>query len=255
MIKRWRRTPLMLIPASLLFLAALLILSYLLQYSTEYGNIALSDGWTASYNGETAEGLQIQEIANYFGLDNSDPGELITSRVLEENILDGMEDPNSPTLLLDVYYLGVEVYLDEELIDTVEMDRYHTGKFLGSRYAFVSLPYDYVGKTLTIRYYYDGSKAQTMITAPVFGRFEEMYYSFILRHSFPILVGVFLLLFGVFFLVVSVSILSLIPELVRCIKSVVQICILCRFFIILLTWFQFCGKMPLSNRVVWKSGD
>ena len=202
------------IPASLVFLAALLIISFLLQHSTEHGNIALSDGWSASYNGETANDLQISEIMARFDLDNAEPGVLTTSRVLKENILEEMEEPDSPTLLLDVYYLGVEVYLDDELMDTVEMDRYEAGKFLGSQYAFISLPYDYVGKTLTLRYYFDGSKAQSMIAAPVFGRFEEMYYAFIMHHAFPIFTGIFLLLFGVFFLIVSISILSLIPELV-----------------------------------------
>ena len=213
-------SPFMLLPIGIIFLTFLLGASYAVRFSDQYKTHALNEGWQATYRGETVEDLEIEEAIRTFGIENEVPEALTTSIVLNEAILPAMEEDH-PTILMDVYYLGVEVFLDGELLDTIEMERLQSGKFLNSRYRYVSLPSDYLGKTLTIVYHFDGSRAQTKLAAPLVGDFERLYDSFLLRNLFPFLAGAFLILFGIYFLVVSVSVGAIVPEIVGQVVSAV----------------------------------
>ena len=203
----------MLLPIGIIFMMVILGISLGFTLSTQYDYHYLKSGWDASYQGQSVRECELEEVTKRLQVTNNEKGTLTTSLVMKEEILEGKDMPAHPTILLDVYYLGVEVFLDGVPLKTVNMERLESGRFLDSRYQFVSLPDDFPGKTLTIVYHYDGSKAQTMVAAPAFGDFENLYYSFILHNLFPFLAGAFLLLFGIYFLVVSVSVSAIIPEI------------------------------------------
>ena len=181
----------------------------------------LSDNWRAAFREDVRQDISVEDLRREFpNADNEEPGVLTLSRTLED-YREEKGGIQSPAILLDLYYTGAEVYVNQTLIGRIEMKRIEDGRTPNSRYAFVSLPQDCVGSTLSIRYYFDGKGAQTKITPPMYGDMTDLYFTLLLENLYPLTIGIFLVVFGIYFLIISVSVSVLIPELMGQIVSAV----------------------------------
>ncbi|MBR5970714.1 MAG: GGDEF domain-containing protein [Lachnospiraceae bacterium] len=118
----------------------------------------------------------------------------------------------SPTLELLVNYFAVEVFLEDEVIGEIAMDRFLDGGYVGGNRYYVCLPADYAGKRLSLVFHASEDRLPPVIYPPRFGSFHELNHTMMQRYGYALLIGVFMCLFGGFFLFFSLMVSVLLPE-------------------------------------------
>ncbi|MBR5970456.1 MAG: EAL domain-containing protein [Lachnospiraceae bacterium] len=193
----------------ILFVIGAVTVSYFVRYRPADEIVRFSDGWTMRFGEEITKDANIDALTELLTDDRVHGQSVTLSRVLD-NV---PADLSAPTLLLDVYYMALEVYLDGEFVDAEQTKRFQDGEFLDAQYYFVSLPDGYEGKTLEIRLYVDESGADNYFGEPSFSSYRDLMRTHMTRNAFPLFIGIFMIIFGIYFLIVSLFFTALIPEI------------------------------------------
>ncbi|MBR0093462.1 MAG: hypothetical protein IJP92_17385 [Lachnospiraceae bacterium] len=191
-------------------IAVVLLIAFVTQFM-HYEHIheveRLADGWHLVTPEGTWEDAALEDLPSLIGR-RLNRGEIIRA---ERVMTDDLEE--SPTLELMVNYFAVEVFLNEEIIASVAMDRLEKKSNVGGNRYFVDLPAEHQGKTLSIVYHAGENLLSPVLYPPRFSSFHSLVHSMMQRYGYALLIGVFMCLFGGFFLFFSLAVSVLIPEI------------------------------------------
>jgi len=110
-----------------------------------------------------------------------------------------------PFLFFKTQFCAYELYLDDVLVDSCDLEALDNNGFVGTGYNMVPLGDDYVGKKISITLYVTENNTKADILSPVIGNFDDLVRKLIYSAIFPLFTGVFLILFGQVFLVISLT--------------------------------------------------
>ncbi|MBR0093340.1 MAG: EAL domain-containing protein [Lachnospiraceae bacterium] len=206
----------------ILFALIVAVFAILIRFRPEREIAVFDRGWTMTCAGEVREDAEISELIDILAGETVEAPCVVLTRTLD----DVEEGLYAPTLLLDMYYLAAEVYLEGELVASPQMERFETGRFMEAQYYFITLPDGYEGKELSIRLYADQSGADDFFDTPSFGSFRDLMRTHLVRNAYPLFIGIFMILFGIYFLIVSIFFTALIPEIKgQLISAVLSLCV------------------------------
>ena len=191
-------------------IAVVLLIAFVTQFM-HYEHIheveRLADGWRLVTPEGTWEDAALEDLPSLIGR-RLNRGEIIRA---ERVMTDDLEE--SPTLELMVNYFAVEVFLEEEKVASIAMDRLEKKSNVGGNRYFVDLPAEHQGQTLSIVYHAGENLLSPVLYPPRFSSFHSLVHSMMQRYGYALLIGVFMCLFGGFFLFFSLAVSVLIPEI------------------------------------------
>lgn len=187
---------------SLVILVALLFVAFEPYIYNENKSItALGTGWSLQYENNYLTDVDLNKCS----ADDIAPKGLKHNTVLTmETCLSQANIDSMPAIMFKSKHCAYEVYLDGEKIADYAMEDYENGKYIGSIYHFVSLPSDYAGCTLTIKFYIGlDNPFATFNPLPLLGSRTALQKSLLHENMASIGIAGFLIVLGMVFVALS----------------------------------------------------
>jgi diguanylate cyclase (GGDEF)-like protein len=194
-----RKTSYFLILALTIFIVIGGSLHFLFLYTPKYPVIELKDGWTLVYRNEQYINANLEQLNKHIDTTLS-RGETLTLNLTEPLVYN---DVPFPAIVFKSQFSAYEVYLDNVLYTTKNMDNVSGIKFLGIGYNFINLPSDYAGKKLSIKLYITENNTRSDLVNPLLGNFDDLYRTVLHVVLIPAFTAFFLIIFGFVFLIIS----------------------------------------------------
>lgn len=173
-------------------LILLIVLGYILSKSEadvkEENYIKLDKGWDVTLNQNTYNNAALSELK--FPL--AGRGDVV---VMEQSLPNtAMENP-----VLKIYNIhsDMQVELEGEEIYSYGQEEYDAGEVVGYGYHFVTLPDDYMGKSIKITMRVSENDAFASLEIPFICNENYMMRDFVIQNRLAIYIDIFLMMFGV----------------------------------------------------------
>ncbi|MBO4457787.1 MAG: GGDEF domain-containing protein [Butyrivibrio sp.] len=186
----------------------LLLCAWFLNVTQDYPCIDINSGWRVTVGSQEYENVDLSEIYTLFKSYQKVGDTLIMSRELPY-----IGKVPLPAILFRSRYSAFECYLDNDLIYEFGTEKFERDDFVGVKYNFITLPYDYRYRILTFKLTACEKDAFTFFDPIYLGNQPDLLTYLISEHQFIILVGTFLLVFGLYFLTISLMFVTYMPEL------------------------------------------
>ncbi len=188
---------------SVIVLAVILLVSiYLMNRSVAYNDedyCQLSADWEIQMNQEIYSDVDLDTF--HFSVRNK--GDYIKMQVtMPEHVID------NPALRLYTIHSAVSVELDSEEIYHYGKELNEQNRLLGYGYHYISLPNDYMGKSLTIQLWITEDNAFSYLETPTICNSTNEMRDYVMQKKVPLAVNLFLIVFGICLLLVSVVFLE-----------------------------------------------
>lgn len=188
---------------SVIVLAVILLVSiYLMNRSVAYNDedyCQLSADWEIQMNQEIYSDVDLDTF--HFSVRNK--GDYIKMQVtMPEHVID------NPALRLYTIHSAVSVELDSEEIYHYGKELNEQNRLLGYGYHYISLPNDYMGKSLTIQLWITEDNAFSNLETPTICNSTNEMRDYVMQKKVPLAVNLFLIVFGICLLLVSVVFLE-----------------------------------------------
>ena len=194
------------VPAMMTIVLTIVFLVTVIRYHPAYPVHTFENGWSVACGEDRWEDVSISGIQD-----------VIQEKLPIRSVVEMEQELNvktlpSPTLVLITKHYAAEVFLDGEKIGECAMDKYENGYVGGSRY-FLSLPDDFAGKTLSIRYYAAEDGLTPRFYPVRLGAWHDVIWLMLQTYGYVLVAGVFLCFFGGFFLLFSMFFSVILPEI------------------------------------------
>ena len=184
--------------AFLLLYAVIVVIVFAYMQSYDESNISLVNDWKVTLNGEEVEDIN----GNFKNLKKV--VEFHDDDVIEyETVLQDVGDLEFPSLLLKERYCAYEVYFNDELIAERFFEVYERKEHVGLEQRIISLPKDYAGGVVKLRFYVTTSSYITGLDSVWLGSGEDVERAFTHLFAIGYQTGFFMILFGAIYLFLS----------------------------------------------------
>ncbi len=190
------------------------------KFDAQYKMEKLDSGWVVMYRGQRYINTNLERLSDQVGYTFS-RGDVITLNMNKP--LKDLECP-FPYMFFKTQFCAYDIYLDDELIESQDVDTIDDNIFVGTGYNMVPLGQDYVGKKLTIRLYVTENNTRADIISPRIGNYDDLVRLLLNTALYPLFTGLFMILFGQVFLVISLTFyLRTSGVMVQIISSIISI--------------------------------
>ncbi len=189
----------------------------------------LYDKWHVTVNDKVYEDIYLPSLVSTMGRRPGKDDVITLERTIEQDL-----SIPFPTLQFLSRFSCWEVYYDDVLIESENMDKLDSDEFIGNKYAFVSLPLLTKDSTLKLCIYPHEDNAYGSFEPPIIADDGLMMRVFFFKNLFSLASGVFLIIFGLAFFVISLIFYKTMPDILSQLFSsllfiTVGIWILCYF--------------------------
>ncbi len=167
----------------------------------------LSDNWTVEYNDNIYKNVSIKNIRDAIGeIPEKDETLSLTTTITPD------EEAAFPAIQYISRYSAVEVFVNNELVHSSDMDKLKGYSFIGVHYTLITLEKLSDPFELTIKYYINEDNAYSHFEAPIYGDFTAVNMQFIFDNLFALGSGIFLIIFGMAFFIITLVFYKTLPD-------------------------------------------
>lgn len=132
---------------------------------------------------------------------------------LERDLSDLKPGIENPVLLLNTYYTAASVFIDDEMIASVQTDHLKNLDFIGCGSYYIELPFNYEQHTLSISYTFGEDNSSPNLNIPEIGSYRSLIGRYLREHALALAFGTFMIIFGFIFLIFSLYFKRLLPDI------------------------------------------
>ncbi len=182
-----------------LLVTIFVVLTKAFSFSPEYELLTLSRGWIVTYHNEKYLNTNLENLSKELGSSFS------RGDVLQLTLNYPLKDAGCPFpyLMFKTQHCGYEVFLDNDLIASKDVDAISNNDYVGVGYNLIPLGYNYDNKRLTIKLYMTENDSRPDLISPIVGNYDDLIRYHLHSVLFPMFTGTFLMLFGQVFLIIS----------------------------------------------------
>ncbi len=167
----------------------------------------LNDGWTLTLQGMSFNDVNLAAMPNTDIVRNK-KGDVVS---LKRTIVSDAHYA-FPAIRFLSKYSAFELYQDGALVESEYMDEFIKGKYIGTKYNFVTLkPFDHETEIELSLYINEDNTYSYEV--PAYGDFSDVMLDFIFTNVFALGAGAFLIIFGMAFFIISLIFYKTLPDI------------------------------------------
>ncbi len=166
----------------------------------------LKDGWDVYYNDETFENISLNDLREKIGNLSSKGDEitLVKSMTSDDSIV-------FPTVSFLSRYSAVELYIDNDLVYSKDLNKISEKRFIGVHYNVVPFEPASDSFEIKIKLHVNEDDAYSHFEAPLFGDYYDVMVKLFYINLFALSSGIFLIIFGAAFFLISLIFYRTLP--------------------------------------------
>ncbi len=168
----------------------------------------LDNNWRVTVNDDVYEDTYLPTFVSDLGRRPGKDDVITFERTIKKN-----EKLQFPTLQFLSRVSCWEVFYNDQLLDSENMDKIDSDEYIGTNYAFVSLPLLTEDGTLKLRVYPHEDNAYPSFESPVIADYDLLMRVFFFKNLFSLASGIFLIIFGFTFFIISLMFYKTMPEI------------------------------------------
>lgn len=180
--------------AFFLLIVAIIMGQFILMQLMDPTIVTQTDGFDVAFSGSAdwrMEDVNVERLrASGMPAPRAGDTVTVTGRV------PAFDAPAFPAIMFQARFSAVEVYLEDELLTSCEMEELQEGEIICSGIYMTDLPRDSAGRELTMIYHAGRDYAFYNIPGPRFGETDSLMRAYSYRRIVPFVFGIFLIIYG-----------------------------------------------------------
>ncbi len=168
----------------------------------------LSDNWTVTYNDIEYENVSLKDVRDIIGGMPQKGEDLSFTTTITPD-----ESDLFPSIMYLSRYSAVEVFVNDELVHSSNMEKLDGNSFIGVHYTLITIEKQTDPFNLTIVYHVNEDNAYSDFAVPLYGDFRAVNAQFLFDNLFAMAAGIFLIIFGMAFFIITLVFYKTLPDI------------------------------------------